>query len=217
MKSKLAVLLLFSSLSCLAQSSEAAPYLAEIGKYNEASNFEDVRYQDLDWKGFYKLEEANELVDAVNYDFDLMNAAIFYAVNKYRSSKGIQELRFDPMLRDAASIHSYEMVTKNFFDHTNYQDPKLKGPDTRMELCGYLGQKLAENLCRSYVDSGHPMTYTQVADRVIAELSKSKEHNRHLLDPEMEKLGCGVIFERVPEPGGIFYFRLTQDYGRDRR
>ena len=200
---------------CFAQSPGAAPYLAKIGKYNEASNFEDVKYKNMDWREFDKLEEANELVDPRNYDFDLMNAAIFFAVNKYRASKGISPMKFEPRLRDAGTIHSYQMVIKNFFDHMNYYDSKIQGPDTRMHLCGYEGQKLAENLFRGYADRSRPMTYIQLADRVISELSKSKEHNRHLIDPDLDRLGCGLIFENVTTPEGIVYFRLTQDFGRD--
>jgi len=203
------------SVQSIAQSPEAAPYLAVVTKYNEVSLFEDARYKDLDWKGFYKLDEANELVDPRNYDFDLLNAAMFFAVNKYRDSKGLPPLQFEPMLRDAASIHSSQMVKLNFFDHMNYSDPKLKGPDTRAALCGYQGQKLAENLSRGYADRGRPLTYIQLADKTIQELSRSKEHNRHMIDPDLEKLGCGLIFENTSTPEGIVYFRLTQDFGRD--
>jgi hypothetical protein len=41
---------------------QADKYLAQIPKYNENSAFEDVRYKDLNWKQFYKLEEANDFV-----------------------------------------------------------------------------------------------------------------------------------------------------------
>lgn len=215
MKFFTAILLILSAAACLAQAPEAAPYLAKVAKYNEASNFEDVRYKDIDWKQFYKLEEANEFVDPFNYDFDLMNAAVFFAINKYRASKNIAPLYFEPRLRDAATIHTYQMVKRNFFDHMNYSDSKIQDPEKRIHLCGYTGQKLAENLSRTYVDKAKPMTYTQVADRVVDELSKSRDHNRHMLDPDLEKLGCALIFETVSTPEGVTYFRLTQDFARD--
>jgi uncharacterized protein YkwD len=198
-----------------AQSAEAAPYLAKVAKYNEASSFEDVRYKDMDWQKFYKLDEANEFVDPLNYDFDFMNAAVFFAVNKYRAGKGLPQLKFEPRLRDAATIHSYMMVKKNFFDHMNYTDPKLQGPDKRMELCGYKGQRLAENLARGFTERAKPLTYTQLADKIVMELSRSKEHNKHMIDPDLEKLGCGLIFENSVTQEGDIYFRLTQDFGRD--
>jgi uncharacterized protein YkwD len=215
MRSIFFILFLFCTIHVFAQAPAAAPYLARVTKYNEASLFEDARYKEIDWAKFYKMDEPNELVDPVNYDFDLLNAAMFYAVNKYRASKGIAPFKFDPRLRDAATIHSYEMVKRNFFDHINYYDEKIISPDKRMELCGYQGQKLAENLARSYADRGRPLTYTQLADKVVMELSKSKEHNRHLLDPTLEKLGCAAVFEGGATPEGVVYFRLTQDFGRD--
>jgi len=215
MKRMTIILLLICAIPCMAQSPGAAPYLANIPKYNEASSFEDVKYKDLDWNKFYKLDIANQLVDPVNYDFDALNAAMFFAVNKYRDSKGSPPLKFEPRLRDAASIHSYEMVKKNFFDHINTTDPKIKGPDIRMELCGYKGQRLSENIARNFADRGRPLTYIQLADKTIKDLSKSSEHNKHLLDPGLDKMGCAVIFESESTSVGVIYFRLTQDFGKD--
>ena len=213
MKYWISILLLFSSYWGIGQ---AAKYLAAIPKYNEASAFEDIRYKDMDWSKFYKLDEANDIVDPMNYDFDLMNAAVFFAVNKYRSTKNIKAVAFEPRLRDAACIHSYQMVKRKFFDHINHADPTIAYPNMRIELCGYHGEKLSENLARSYIDLTKPMNYTQVADMVVKQLSQSPEHNLHMIDPALDKLGCGFLFEYAPTEG-MFYFRLTQDFGRDWR
>ena len=195
---------------------QASKYLAAIPKYNEASSFEDIRYKDLDWIRFYKLEEANDILDPMNYDFDLMNAAVFFAVNKYRASKHLDALKFEPRLRDAASIHSSQMVKRNFFDHINHADATISMPNVRIELCGYHGERLSENLARSFIDLNKPMTYVQVADMVVKQLSQSPEHNIHMIDPALDKLGCGLLFENKVTDG-YFYFRLTQDFGRDWR
>ena len=84
-----------------------------------------------------------------------------------------------------------------------------------MELCGYKGQRLSENLARNYTDISKHMTYTQLADKTVKDLSRSSEHNKHMLDAGLDKLGCAVIFEDKPAGDGIIYFRLTQDYGKD--
>lgn len=202
-------------LLCSGQAPGAQPYLADILKYNEASNFEDARYKVLDWRDFDKLEEANELVDPNNYDFDLMNAAVFYAVNKFRSAKNLPPLKFDGRLRDAASIHSWQMVKKNFFDHMDFYDDSLRSPDRRMMLCGYSGQKMTENISRIYLDRSKPLTYIQVAAKIAAEWSKSKDQNHHMLDPELERLGCGLVFEVHSNLQGLIYFRVTADFGKD--
>ena len=101
MKKLLIILATLWAATCYSQGPDK--YLAEIRKYNEASVFEDERYKDMTWEKFYKLEEANDLVDPNNYDFDLMNAAVLFAVNKYRASHSIKPLKFEPRLRDAAS------------------------------------------------------------------------------------------------------------------
>ena len=203
-------------LCAVAVSAQAAKYLAQIRKYNEKSIFEDVRYKGMDWQHFDKLEEANDLVDPNNYDFDLLNAAVFFGVNKYRASKGIAPLKFEPRFRDAASIHSDQMVKRNFFDHINRHDPAIAYPNNRTELCGYKGERISENLARSFVDPEKPLTYIQLADMVVKQLSGSYEHDQHMKDPTLDKTGCGLIFENKTT-NGMVYFLLTQDFGRDWR
>ncbi|MCW3126924.1 MAG: hypothetical protein JWO03_2582, partial [Bacteroidetes bacterium] len=207
MKKVTIILLMLCAAPAFAQ---ADKYLAQIRKYNEKSSFEDARYKGMDWQHFYKLDEANDLVDPNNYDFDLMNAAVLFAVNKYRASKGVAPLKFEPRLRDAASIHSDQMVKRNFFDHVNRYDKAIAMPNNRTEMCKFAGERIAENLARSYVDPDKPMTYTQVADMVVKELSGSYDHNQHMIDPSLDKIGCGLIFENKPF-NGMNYFRLTQD------
>ena len=213
MKYCISILLLFCASFGFGQASK---YLAAIPKYNEASAFEDIRYRDLDWTKFYKLEEANDMLDPMNYDFDLMNAAVFFAVNKYRATKHVEALTFEPRLRDAASIHSSQMVRGNFFDHANRADAAIGMPNVRIELCGYHGERLSENLAHSFIDLSKPMTYLQVADMVVKQLSQSPEHNIHMIDPTLDKLGCGLLFENKLT-NGYLYFKLTQDFGRDWR
>jgi uncharacterized protein YkwD len=214
MRNILAIILVLSATAIHAQGADT--YLAQIRKYNEPSIFEDVRYKGMDWQHFYQLEEANDLVDPNNYDFDLMNAAVFFAVNKYRASKGIAALKFEPRFRDAASIHSDQMVRHHFFDHINRYDQRIAAPNNRTELCGYKGERIAENLAKSFMDPQRPLSYNQLADMVVKQLAGSYEHNQHMLDPTLDKLGCGLIFEnKLTE--GMSYFSLTQDFGRDWR
>lgn len=207
---------LFFLASCFCVSSTFAQvdnYLAAIPKYNESSDFEDPRYEKMTWQQFYRLEETNEAVDPMNYDSDLMNAALFFAINKYRSTLGLQVLNFEPRLRDAAMIQSDQMVKRNFFDHQNPYDAKIRMPNNRAELCGFNGEHLAENLARMFVDMQNLPTYTQLADKVVSTLSKSKEHNKHMVDPKYDRLGTGFIFENKPT-SGFFYFRTAQNFGK---
>jgi uncharacterized protein YkwD len=87
------------------------------------------------------------------------------------------------------------MVKRNFFDHQNPYDAKIRMPNNRAELCGFNGEHLAENLARMFVDMQNLPTYTQLADKVISALSKSKDHEKHMRDPKYDRLGTGFIFE----------------------
>jgi uncharacterized protein YkwD len=194
-------------------SAQPDKYLAAITKYNEASSFEDIRYKGLSWKQFYALEETKEFVDPMNYDSDLMNAALFFAVNKYRDGLKLSQLIFEPRLRDAAMIHSNEMIKRNFFDHVNSYDPKIRLLNQRTELCGFMGEYLSENISRSFQDMNKPLSYTELADRVIKELSTSSVHKKNMTRADLNSLGCGLIFERKHSEG-IFYFRTTHDFAK---
>jgi uncharacterized protein YkwD len=206
------ILIIFAAiLQTASLHAQADKYLAAIPKYNEASSFEDERYRGLSWKQFYALEEVKEFVDPMNYDSDLMNAALFFAINKYRDGLKLSQLTFEPRLRDAAMIHSNEMVKRNFFDHVNSFDPKIRLFNQRTELCGFMGEYLSENISRTFQDMNKPLSYTELADRTIKELSTSNNHKKCMTRSDINVLGCGFIFERK-HTEGIFYFRTTHDF-----
>src|SRR3954467_5614133 len=116
------VFLLIFAFFFLADSGEK--YLADIPSYQKDSYFKQKVYEEHDWKSFYQLKEANEVVDPNDYDFHLLNAAIFFSTNKRREEKKLKPLKFSAGLRDAAVIHSYQMVAKNLVNHMNNKKPK---------------------------------------------------------------------------------------------
>ena len=207
-------LFLFSLLLTTRCSAQSDVYLSKVAKYNEASVFEDAKYKDMTWQKFYQLEEVQEFVDPNNYDFDLLNAAVLFATNKYRASKGIAALRFDPRLRDAAAIHTNEMVNRKFFDHLNTASPRIRMPNNRTELCGFEGARIAENLERDFMDVQKPMNYAQLGDKAIQDLSRSRDHDAHLLDKNLDQVGCALLFENQPNTDGYWFWRLTQNFGK---
>jgi uncharacterized protein YkwD len=212
LKSFFAAFLPFFTTVVFAQQS-AKSYLVNVGKYNEASGFEDPQYNNMTWQKFYKLDEPNEIIDPVNYDFDLMNAAVFFAINKYRESKGLPAFKFDAHLRDAATIHTNEMEQHNFFAHDNPYNSSLKKFYTRIEISGFKGGFSAENISREYQDLHNPKTYIQLADEMILHLSLSKPHNANMLNPNYTNLGCALLFDRKSTNGDVWYYRSTHDFG----
>src|SRR4051812_5439152 len=92
-------------------------FLQEIVLYQKDSFYKEKVYAKHDHNSFAQLKEANAIIDPNDYDLHLLNAAIFYATNKVREQKHLPLLKFSPQLRDAAVVHSQQMVDKKFFDH----------------------------------------------------------------------------------------------------
>jgi uncharacterized protein YkwD len=76
-----------------------------------------------------------------------------------------------------------------------------------------MGEYLSENISRSFQDMTKPLSYTELADRVIKELSTSSVHKKNMTRVDLNALGCGLIFERKHSEG-IFYFRTTHDFAK---
>ena len=106
-------------------------FLEEILLYQKDSYFKTKVYVEHDWKSFVQMKEANEIINPDNYDLHLLNAAVFFATNKLREEKKLKPLEFSAELRNAAVVHSYQMVAKKFFSHFNNKTAKLRSRNSK--------------------------------------------------------------------------------------
>src|ERR1043165_155285 len=144
-------------------------FLQEIALYQKDSYFKEKVYAEHDHKSFAQLKEANKVIDPNNYDLHLLNAAIFYATNKIREQKHLPLLKFSSQLRDAAVVHSQQMVAKKFFDHFG-KTPALRSPDNRIALFGIKDpQALGENIDYNHILLPSNTTYLQLGDALVDE------------------------------------------------
>lgn len=116
-------------------------------------------------------------------------------VNQERSSRGLSELRFDPLLREMARAHSRRMAAENKLAH---DFPGYEKLDERAARAGVYFSKLGENVARSE---------TFVIRFFHEALLVSPEHRENILDGEFTHLGVGI------EKSGATYF-VTQEFGR---
>ena len=186
-------------------------YLSRIGLYGKESYFKQKVYSEHDLKSFYQLKEPNTIIDADNYDLHLLNACVFYATNKLRESKGLNPLQFSPPLRDAAVVHTYQMIEKNFFNHFNNLNPALRSPEQRMKLFGVKETAMAENIDYNYIPVNGKITYLQVAEEIVNDFYHSPPHRKNMMGREFTHLGCATIFEKHGKQG-VRYFKATQDF-----
>ena len=186
-------------------------FLEEIPAYQKDSYFKQKVYDEHNWKSFYQLKEPNEIIDPDNYDFHLLNAAIFFATNKLREKKKLKVLSFSAALRDAAVVHSYQMVTKNFFDHINNKTRKLREPDERMRMFGAQFKACAENIDWNNIPMPSTTTYIQMADKLVDAWFHSPPHKKNMMSKQLSHLGCGAVFE-PKNKNGVRYIKATQDF-----
>ncbi len=204
------ILALLFALSLLAFD-DGEDYLQKVPLYVKESYFKEKVYAEQDWRSFYKLPEPNTALDPKNYDLHLINAAFFYATNKLREEKRLPVFKYLPGLRDAAVLHTNEMVERNFFDHYNSRNRKYYSPDKRMKLFGIESDAGAENCDYNYLEPDAGTTYIQLAEDVVRDLFKSPPHKKNMMNKAYTRLGCALMFEKK-EKEGAWYCKATQDF-----
>lgn len=189
-----------------------AEFLNEIALYQKDSYYKQKVYAEHDWKSFYALKDASQVVDPDNYDMHLLNAAIFYATNKVRAGKRLPELKYNAGLRDAAVVHSQQMVDKKFFDHYNNKTRKLRNPADRIIMFGNANVKaMSENIDYNNIAMPSKTTYLQLADKLVDDWMRSAPHRKTMLSKGFSHLGCAAVFE-AKDKTGYRYIKATQDY-----
>lgn len=187
-------------------------YLSKVALYQTDSYYKQKVYAEKDRAAFYNLSDLNKPVDPQNYDLHLLNAAMFYATNKQRAAKGVPELKYNAALRDAATLHTHQMIEKNFFDHLNSKNRKYYSPEKRFKLFGLEPPASAENIDYTYLEEEGSTTYLQLAEAIVKDLYDSPAHRKNMLSKVYNSLGCAVMFEQK-ERDGNWYCKATQDFG----
>ena len=190
-------------------------FLNEIPLYQNYSYFKQKVYEEHNFKSFSQLKEANEIVRPGNYDLHLLNAAVFFATNKVREGKRLQPLEFSSALRDAAVIHTQQMIEKRFFDHMNNKTRKLHSPDDRIKLFGVNATAMGENIDLNYIAMPSTTTYLQLADKIVDAWMHSTPHRKTMLSRTYSHLGCAAAFEEK-DKNGVRYMKATQDYSLEK-
>ena len=200
MKQLLSIILLFPLLAFNAGEKS----LNKIELYKKESYFKQQVYTEHNWKSFETLKEPRTVVDPNNYDLHLLNAAVFFATQKMRETKRVRVLQFSPQLRNAAVVHTDQMIEKNFFDHVNRTAPALRTPEQRIGLFGIGATALAENVDYTYILVNSQSTYLQVAEKIVKDFYDSAPHRKNMLGKEFTHLGCAAIFEPTDKDGARY-------------
>ncbi len=180
-------------------------YLNDIKGFGEDSFFKHEVYTKADWQRFEELPEVNEKVNADQFNLHVMNACLFYASNKLRLMKKSPMMNNSEALRNAALVHTNEMVTRNFYSHINAKNSELRAPDQRMKLFGITNVLMAENI-HDYPFLNNEVTYLQLAQKIMDDFYKSEGHRQNLLNKSFNYTGCAAM----PYSDGKSNFRFVK-------
>jgi uncharacterized protein YkwD len=140
-----------------------------------------------------------------------LEARIHELINVQREQNGLAPLSYDPFLADIARGHSWDMVTRNFFDHVNPdgKHPKDRGDDAGYPCIrtykSYYTVGIAENLFQgnrygAYTTTNGAITSydwnsaEQVADTAVSGWMNSSGHRKNILTGTYQLEGIGVAF-----------------------
>jgi uncharacterized protein YkwD len=124
-----------------------------------------------------------------------IKTATFCLINQQRAKKGLQPLKDNGRLDDAAEQHSEDMVTNDYFDHT---EPSGETFDSRIMTSGYVPRgwdyMLGENIAMGTLQLATPAA---IVDAWMA----SPEHRANIL-ADFRDSGIGVVAQAPAEGAG---------------
>ncbi|MCS6934833.1 MAG: CAP domain-containing protein [Chitinophagales bacterium] len=204
---------IFLAVWCLmfitAAQTNVGQWLRLIPGYQQESYFKERVYLEHTWNSFIELKAAHETIDPQHYVYHLLNSALFFATNKWRVRNRFPALAYHRALRDAAAIHTHQMVQYNFFSHVNNLHEPISHPHKRLAVAGLPDVRMGENCDYTYIDLQKPPTYMQLAEKIISDFQRSTGHRRTMSSTVFTHLGIAAEFESLPK-GSYHYLKVTQ-------
>ncbi len=168
---------------------------------------------------FFKLEKVRSPIADGHIDQELLSAAVFHATNQRRAAEGLDRLRHDYRLDEAALIHARNMARGQYLSHVNPDDPALRTPLDRVRAAGIAPRYVAENVATHFgiqydagtrvfivqenprplfseTPDGAPIpshTYRSFAQTLLDQWMDSPAHRQNILAPEAGYLGAGCV------------------------
>jgi len=110
-------------------------------------------------------------------------------MNAQRVQNGLSALAWDQRLADMARAHSTDMLTNDYFSHT---DPNGCGSSCRANNAGYGWTAIGENI---YFTEGYNLTSTAEAEMIVNGWMNSPGHRANILGAQFTNDGVGVAVQ----------------------
>lgn len=110
-------------------------------------------------------------------------------IDDHRHNNNVSTLVSDPRLARIARHHSYDMATRDFFNHTNPDGEKFSD---RVQASSYACGGGGENLRGVFWNRSYTQTEEELAEVILRGFIRSPEHNTGMLLPSHDTIGVGI-------------------------
>jgi len=110
-------------------------------------------------------------------------------IDDHRHNNHVSALVSDPRLARIARHHSYDMATRDFFNHTN---PDGETFADRVQASSYACGGGGENLRGVFWNRSYSKTEEELAEVLLRGFIESPEHNTGMLLPSHDTIGVGI-------------------------
>jgi hypothetical protein len=128
--------------------------------------------------GHSELKRFNGSVKS--YATNTTEVGLLDATNKERRAQGLQPLKLNSRLDEAAQVKAQDMSAKNYWSHVT---PDGKEPWVFIDATHYSYRKAAENLAYGF----------NTSEATVTGWMNSPGHRANVLDPVLEEVGFGII------------------------
>jgi len=200
--------------------------------------WDDSLYAKYTYDTFAHYDRALERIEFDRIDYPLLQAAVFYEINRIRADANLPPLMHSPLLERAAHEHSRDMVERNFFSHESPVAGKRSLTD-RLRTLGINGP-VTENIATAFgleYEAGKPVfgpkenkenyfsykfkgphiavhTYLGFAASAAKNLTMSAPDKANVLSTEMRFLGAGAAYYKNEEFQGMDEFKVTLNFSQ---
>ncbi|MFA5387390.1 MAG: CAP domain-containing protein [Candidatus Paceibacterota bacterium] len=109
----------------------------------------------------------------------ITKGSLINLTNQERKYFGLQDLKSNPLLDQAAALKAQDMLNFDYFSHNS---PRGKTPWYWIKLAGYDYQKAGENLAIGFVDG----------EEVVQAWKESPSHFANIINSGYEEMGIGI-------------------------
>jgi len=128
---------------------------------------------------------------------DISRQILLELTNKAREEAGVEPLKENPKLDEAAILKAQDMLAKDYFAHTS---PEGVSPWEWFKKAGYFFKAAGENLAIGFFDS----------EELFQAWLNSKSHRDNILNPNFKEIGLAVV---KGEYQGFETFVVVQLFG----